>query len=66
MEILKRFSMMDCKSMATLMVTNLKKLGDSTSDSYLVDSSMYKKLIGTLMYLVNTRLDICFVVSALS
>jgi hypothetical protein len=28
-EILNRFSMMDCKSMATPMMTNLKKLSDS-------------------------------------
>jgi hypothetical protein len=52
-EILQRFRMMDCKSMATPMVTNLKLLSDSSSD--LVDPTMYRKLIGSLMYLVNTR-----------
>ena len=57
---------MDCKSMATPMVTNLKKLSDSTSDLDLVGPTMYRKLIGSLMYLVNTRLDICFAVSTLS
>jgi hypothetical protein len=56
--------MMDCKSMATPMVTNLKKLRDSDSD--LVDPSTYRQLIGSLMYLVNTRPDICFVVNTLS
>jgi hypothetical protein len=40
-EILHRFGMMDCKSMATPMETNLKKLSDSTSDSDLVDPTMY-------------------------
>jgi hypothetical protein len=30
--ILMRFDMMDCKSMTTPMMTNLKKLSDSTSD----------------------------------
>ena len=30
-EILKRFRMMDCKSMSTLMTMNLKLLGDTTS-----------------------------------
>jgi hypothetical protein len=50
-----RFNMMDYKSMATPMETNLKKLSDSTSDSDLVDPMMYRKLIGSLMYLVNTR-----------
>ena len=57
--------MMDCKFMATSMVTNLKKLGDSSSESDLVDPTMYRQLIGSLMYLVNTRPDICFTVSAL-
>jgi hypothetical protein len=31
-----------------------------------VDSTLYLQLIGSLMYLVNTRLDICFVVKTLS
>jgi hypothetical protein len=35
-------------------------------DSNFVDPSLYKLLIGSLMYLVNTRLDICFVVNTLS
>jgi hypothetical protein len=65
-EILSKFGMMDCKSMATPMMTNLKKLSDSASDSDLVDPTMYMQLIGSLMYLVNTRSDICFAVSSLS
>lgn len=65
-EILRRFSMMDCKSMATPMVTNLKKLGDSTSKLDLVDPTMYRQLSGSLIYPINTRSDICFAVSALS
>jgi hypothetical protein len=36
-----RFDMMDCKSMTTPMMKNMKKLSDSTSDSYLVDPMMY-------------------------
>jgi hypothetical protein len=52
-EILQRFGMMDCKSMATPMMINLKLLSDSSSD--LVDPTMYRQLIGSLMYLVNTR-----------
>jgi hypothetical protein len=58
--------MMDCKSMDTPMETNMKKLNDSTLDLDLVDPTMYRQLIGSLMYLVNTRLDICFAVSTLS
>ena len=41
-EILSRFGMMDCKSMATPMMTNLKKLSDSALDSDLVDPTMYR------------------------
>ena len=65
-EILSRFGMMDCKSMDTPMETNLKKLSDSTSYSYLVDPTMYRKLIGSLMYLVNSRKNIFFGVSTLT
>jgi hypothetical protein len=63
-EILRRFNMEEYRPMATPMVTNLKKV--ITSDSELVDPRIYRKLIGSLMYLVNTRLDICFVVNTLS
>jgi hypothetical protein len=51
--ILMRFKMMDYKSRATPIMTNIKKIRDSTSDSYLVDPTMYMQLIGSLMYLVN-------------
>jgi hypothetical protein len=50
--------------MATPMVTSLKLLSDSSSN--LVDPTMYIQLIGSLMYLVNSRLDICFAVNTLS
>ncbi|XP_057830956.1 secreted RxLR effector protein 161-like [Cryptomeria japonica] len=47
------------------METNLK-LRESAASSDLVDPTMYRQLIGSLMYLVNTRPDICYAVSALS
>ena len=31
----------------------------------MVDATMYRQIIGSLMYLTNTRPDICFVVSTL-
>ena len=65
-DVLKRFGMMDCKSMSTPMISNLKKLHDSDSGSDSVDPTMYTQLIGSLLYLVHTRPDICFTVSALS
>ena len=48
------------------MVSNLKKLHETASNSDLVDPTMYIQLVGSLMYLVHTRLEICFTVSALS
>jgi hypothetical protein len=63
-EILKRFRMLDCKPMATPMASNMKLLDDTTSE--VVDATLYRKMIGSLMYLMNTRPDICFVVNTLS
>jgi hypothetical protein len=39
-EILKRFRMMGCKAMPTPMVTNMKLLSDTSSET--VDATMYK------------------------
>ena len=63
-EILKRFGMMDCKVMATPMASNLNLLNDASLDS--VDAMMYRRMIGSLMYLKNMRPDIFFVVNTLS
>jgi hypothetical protein len=63
-KILQMFGMMDCKYMDTPMTTNIRKVRDSNSDP--IDQSLYRQLIGSLMYLVNTRPNICFVVSTLS
>jgi hypothetical protein len=54
-EILKRFDMLE---------TNLKFLVDTLSE--LIDAKLYIQIIGSLMYLTNTRPDICFVVNTLS
>jgi hypothetical protein len=63
-EILKRFDMLECKAMNTPMETNLKLLVDTSSE--LVDATLYRQIIGSLMYLTNTRPDICFAVNTLS
>eukprot|EP00253_Pinus_taeda_P002398 PITA_02398 len=57
-EILKRFRMQDCRTMATPMITNWNKI-DASGDKE-VDPTLYKQLIGSLMYLINTRPDIFF------
>jgi hypothetical protein len=63
-DILRRFQMEDSRPMTTPMITNWKKL--HASESQLVDSTLYSQLIGSLMYLVNTRPDICFAINTLS
>jgi hypothetical protein len=55
---------MDYKSMATPIVTNLKLLSDSSSN--MVDPTMYKQLIRSFMYMVNTKTYICFALNTLS
>jgi hypothetical protein len=63
-EILKRFDMLECKPMNTPMEAKLKLFVDTSSE--LIDATPYKQIIGSLMYLTNTRLDICFSVNTLS
>jgi hypothetical protein len=62
--ILRKFGMLDCKFMDTPMTTNIIKVRESDSDP--VDPSLYRQLIGSLMYLVNTRPNICVFVNTLS
>jgi hypothetical protein len=58
---MKRFDMLKCKSMNTPMEAKLKLLVDSSLE--LVDAILYRQIIGSVMYLTNTRLDICFALS---
>jgi hypothetical protein len=50
--------------MAIPMEMNLKLLVDTSSE--LVDDTLYKHIISSFMYLMNTRPDICFVLNTLS
>ena len=56
--------MLECKAMNIAMETKLKLLVDTSSE--LVDVTLYRQIIGSLMYMTNTRPDICFVVNTLS
>jgi len=58
--------MVDCMSVSTLMELNFKKLCGSVVGHELENPSEYKQLVGAPMFLVNSRLDISFVVNKLS
>ena len=64
MDILKRFRMLDYKEITTFMELNLKILCDASAESD--DAMMYHHIISSLVYLTNTRPDICFAVNNLS
>ena len=59
-EILRKFHMEGSKPMKTPLAGNWRK-EDATSGE-VVDATIYRQLVGSLMYLVNTRPNICYVV----
>ena len=63
-DILKRFRMVNCKPVVTPIVTGTKL--NKNNEGSCVDSTLYKRLVGSLMYLRETRLDIILVVSLIS
>ena len=63
-EILKKNDMLDYKSMAKTMETNLNLFSNETLE--LKDMTQYIHIVGSLLYLTNTRPNICFVVNTLS
>ena len=54
-EVLKRFRMLNCKPTATPMATGTK-ISKYDEGSY-VDPTLYKKLVGSLIYLTTSRPD---------
>ena len=56
--------MADCKPVSTPMEVNVKLSAEDASS--LVDIKKYRKLVGSLIFLTNTRLDISFSVGVLS
>ena len=62
--MLKRFNMEDCKAAPYLFLLGIRlEEGGSTP---LVDSILYRQLIGSLLYLTHSRPYISYVVSVVS
>ncbi|CAJ2645183.1 unnamed protein product [Trifolium pratense] len=64
LEVLKKFHMDKCKPVSTPLVVNEKLSKDDGDNS--ADASIYRSIIGSLLYLSATRPDIMFVASLLS
>ena len=62
-DILHRFGMMDCKSMSNLMVSNLRKLLKYDIGLDPMGPTLYKSFIGSSMYLIHLRPNICYTVN---
>jgi len=65
-KLLEIFGMTKCKSLPTPMEMNFKKLCGEVAELDLANPFEYRQLIGALMFLVNTCLDIYYVVNMLS
>ncbi|KAE8676041.1 hypothetical protein F3Y22_tig00111634pilonHSYRG00007 [Hibiscus syriacus] len=63
-DLLKRFGMLECKSTSTPMEPNIKMCAHEGKD--LEDATMYRQLVGSLIYLTLTRPDISNAVGVMS
>ena len=58
--------MVDCKFVSTPMDLNFKKLSGSAAGPVLANPTEYLQVVVPLMFLVNTRPDVCCAVNTLS
>eukprot|EP00253_Pinus_taeda_P007821 PITA_07821 len=63
-QVLSRFNMQECKAAITPTVMGLKLSREDSSKDF--DPSLYKSIVGSLMYLTTTRPDIMYAVSLIS
>ncbi|KAL0402265.1 UNVERIFIED_CONTAM: Retrovirus-related Pol polyprotein from transposon RE1 [Sesamum latifolium] len=63
-DLLKKFGMLKCKSISTPVEPHAKMCAHEGQD--LEDATMYRKLVGSLIYLTLTRPDISFAVGVMS
>jgi hypothetical protein len=62
--LLKRFHMTDCKSTPTTFLSGVRL--EDGRETPLVDSTLYRKIMGILLYLTHSRLDLSYAVGAIS
>ena len=55
-----------CNTIPTVMLMNMKKPNETSSDSGEIDPHIYRHMIASLMYLVNIVPDIGYAVNVLS
>ena len=63
-DVLKIFNIMNCNLVVTPIATDTKL--NKEDDRSKVDPTLYKRLVGSLMYLTATRPDIMFAISLVS
>ena len=63
-DLLSRFHMSDCKPAPTPFLSGVKL--EAKCSTPLVDATLYRQLVGSLIYLMHTRPDISFAVGMVS
>jgi hypothetical protein len=63
-DLLERFHMTDCKSAPTPFLSGVKL--EDGGETPLVDSTLYRQLVGSLLYLTHSKPDLSYAVGAVS
>eukprot|EP00253_Pinus_taeda_P018682 PITA_18682 len=63
-DLLERFCMNDCKPTPTPFLSRVRL--EDGGDTPLVDNTLYRKLVGSLLYLTHSRPDLSYAVGAVS
>jgi hypothetical protein len=63
-DLLERFHMTDCKSASTPFLSGVKL--EDGRETPLVDNTLYRQLVGSLLYLTHSRPDLSYAVGAVS